>query len=76
MLYTCVLNGGTKLTTQTRGKIETILNNSNSTVMEDKVTVFLSVCNFFILLILSIDIILCNHVSFKQNVEITVKIFI
>jgi len=76
MLHTCVLNGGTKLTMQTRGKTETILNKSNSTVMEDKVTVFLSVFNLFILLILLIDNSLCNHISFKQNVEITVKIFI
>ena len=77
MLYMCVLNGGTKLSMQTRSKIEIILNKSNSTGMGDKVTVFLFVCNFFfMLLILLIDISPCNHVSFKQNVEITVKIFI
>ena len=48
MLYTYVLNGGTKLTMQTKGKIETILNKSSSTAMEDTVTVFFSsLCNFF-----------------------------
>jgi hypothetical protein len=76
MLYTCILNGGTKLTMQTKGKIGTILNKYNSTAMEDTVTVFLSLCNFFILLILLIDINPCKHVSFNQNVEVTVKIFI
>lgn len=76
MLYTCVLNGGTKLTMQTRGTIENILNKTNSRAMEDTVTVFLSMCNFFILLNLLIDISPCKNVSFKQKVEVTVKIFI
>jgi len=75
MLYTCVLNGGTKLTIQTRGKIETILSKSNSTAMEDKVTDFLFLCNFFIILILLIDISPCKHTSFNQNMEVRAKIF-